>query len=67
MKNIIKSFFCKSNGKFQPPYFWITCLMLLVITTFVLRLFSIANIDNSLLLGALGLVVGWCAVYNMGR
>lgn len=63
MKNIFKSFFFSKN-KFQPPYFWVSVLTLLVVIMVIMRLFQKGDFDNTLILGVLGLVVGWCAVYN---
>lgn len=62
--NIIKKFFCNSKGNFIPPYFWITILMVLVICMVTMRIFQLGNFSDTLILGVLGLVVGWCAVYN---
>lgn len=62
--NIIKKFFYNSKGKFIPPYFWITILMILVICMVTMRILQLGNFSDTLILGVLGLVVGWCAVYN---
>ena len=63
---IIKSFFF-SGDKFQPVYFWITLLMILIITAFIMRLCGIVYIDNALLLGLCGFVSAWVVMYNINR
>lgn len=67
MISLLKSFFCNRKGKFNPPYFWITLLMILTITMFVMRFFEKGNFSDTLILGVLGLVVAWCGVYNYGK
>ena len=58
--------FFMSNGKFCPPYCWITLLMVLLIVTWILKLTTeFANrISDAMFLGALGLVAGWLAIYT---
>lgn len=67
MKKILKAFFFNSEGDFMPTYFWVTVLMTLVVTMIIMRLCSRANLSDMLILGVLGFVVGWCAVYNSGK
>lgn len=66
MKKIIKSFFYRGDD-FQPPYFWITLLMLLVVAMMVMRLVGLAQIDNALVIGVLGFVAAWIGFYNFDR
>jgi len=66
MKKIIKAFFYSRN-KFQPPYFWITVFCLLVVITIILRLANIAVLSDTLILGMLGFIAGWIALYNHQR
>lgn len=66
MKSILhylKSFLY-SNGKPQPVYFWITALMILVVTAVVMRLMNIPHIDNALVGILCGFVAAWVALYN---
>lgn len=68
MFKIIKSFFCNHEGKFNPPYFWITVLITLVVAMVIMRMWgNKGDFSDTLILGVLGLVVGWCAVYNTGK
>ena len=66
--NVVRSFFCTSDGLFQPVYFWATVFCALIATTWVLRLVAKAqdkiDISDPLLLGLCGFVVVWLAVYN---
>lgn len=64
IKEIIRSFFHDSDGKFQPVYFWITALMILTVTAFIMRLAGVDHIDNAILLGIMGFVAAWIALYN---
>jgi hypothetical protein len=63
---IIKEFFCDSDGKFQPIYFWTSVCMTLLITTWIMKLDykTKINISDTLLLGLLGFVAIWTALYN---
>lgn len=67
IKAIIKSFFHDSDGKFQPVYFWTTAMMILTVTAYIMRLCGVAHIDNAVLLGVLGFVAAWIALYNNKR
>lgn len=66
MIKIIKSFFYRRED-FQPPYFWITVLMVFAVIMLVLRLFGFQHVDNTLVLGVLGFVAGWVTIYNFDR
>lgn len=66
MKKLIRSFFYRRDD-FQPPYFWITVLMSICIIMLILRLAGFRHVDNTLVLGVLGFVAGWVAVYNWDR
>lgn len=64
MLNIIKSFFF-SKDKFCPPYFWVTVLMVIVVTMLTMRVLSIHSFSDVLILGMCGMVVTWCGLYNL--
>jgi len=66
MKKLIRSFFYRRDD-FQPPYFWITALMSICIIMLILRLAGFRHVDNTLVLGVLGFVASWVAVYNWDR
>lgn len=74
----IGKFFCGSDGKFKPPYFWATLLLTLLVVTSVVQLVMTihsyrqgqAELHLSLvpLAGVLaGLAAGMVAVYNQGK
>jgi hypothetical protein len=64
MKKIIKSFFCDSEDNFKPPYFWITMLMILLITMITGKIFNFLKISDTLMISTCGFVVAWLGVYN---
>jgi hypothetical protein len=67
LKKILKSFFCNSDGKFNPPYFWVTILLLFAVINFVLKMIGINIISDTLLISTQGFVLGWLGVYNWGK
>jgi hypothetical protein len=64
---ILKSFFCNSEGKFNPPYFWVSLLLLLAVINFVMKMTGIDIISDTLLISIQGFVLGWLGVYNWGK
>lgn len=66
----IRPFFF-SEGKFCPPYFWITIFLIFIVRILLLRLdpktMLILKIDDSLILGLLGFVFSWLGVYSWYR
>ena len=73
MKNVIKNFFATviksffySRGKFQPAYFWTTVFLVMINTTWIMKLSSRTKVDisDTLLLGLLGFVAVWLGIYN---
>jgi len=64
--NIFKPFFL-SRGKFSPVYFYVTLLMLFVFIMLGMRLFGVGNFSDMLIIGILGMVVGWLAVFSVDR
>jgi len=62
----MKAFFC-SKGKFCPPYFWITVFLLVVLVMFTLRLFSIGNFSDGIILGVLAFVEIWILLYDHNK
>jgi len=68
MNKILKSFFFStSKSKFQPVYFWITVMMLMVITMMILRFCRIGDLSDTLILGVLGFIVTWLGLYNYNK
>ena len=63
MKKIIKSFFYRGKD-FQPPYFWITVLMCLVVVSFVMKLCGVPWLTDTMIVGVMGFVATWAALYN---
>ena len=63
MKKILSHFFCR-RGKFTPPYFWVTLLLCLVLVMLVMKLAGATHISDALVLGTLGFVAVWLAVYT---
>lgn len=66
MKKAIKSFFYRGND-FQPPYFWITVLMILVVVSFIMKLLGIGKLSDNLVISAIGFVASWVGLYNWNR
>lgn len=66
LKNIIKSFFY-SKEDFQPAYFYVLVLMILVFTMIIMRLCGDGDLSDTIILGVLGFVVSWLAVFNWDR
>lgn len=66
MKKAIKSFFYRGKD-FQPPYFWITILMILVVASFIMKLAGVGKLSDNLIIGAIGFVTAWVALYNWNR
>mgnify|MGYP000844174894 CR=1 FL=1 len=63
MKNILKHFFCR-RGKFTPPYFWVTLLLCIVVAMLIMKLAGARHVSDTLVLGTLGFVAVWLAVYT---
>lgn len=70
VRTFIKPFFF-ADGKFCPPYFWITLLLLYIIRFLDKRLdvneMARLKITDSLILGLLAFVFSWLGVYTWYR
>lgn len=66
MKKEIRTFFYRGKD-FQPPYFWITILMILVITAFIMKLTGATNLSDSFIISIVGFVATWIGLYNWNR
>jgi uncharacterized membrane protein YhaH (DUF805 family) len=64
MKEIIKAFFY-SKGKFRPIFFWITALMVCIITAFISILLGYTHVKQPVLVSLIGMVVALLSVYNI--
>jgi len=63
MKKILSHFFCR-RGKFTPPYFWVTLFLCLIVVMLIMKLMGSQHISDTLVLGCLGFVAAWLAVYT---
>jgi len=68
IRKIFLAFFT-SHGELCPPYIWATILMLMLITTWILKLTKIVGtrISDTFLLGAMGFVVAWVGIYSWSK
>ena len=66
LMEFLKSFFC-SGGKWQPVYFWITCLMIMVITMMIMSIRDKLPTSDTVFVAVLGFVGGWIALYNYDK
>ena len=67
MKKILKSFFCDSNGKFQPIYFFSTAFSCSILMAIALKFSGLKWISDTLVLGMMGYVVGILTLFNVFR
>jgi hypothetical protein len=73
MKEIFKSFFYNSDGKFQPIYFYSFIFLLLIIIMITVRLISPLGhedkerISDTLLLGMMTYVLALIGLYNFTK
>lgn len=63
MKKIVLHFFTR-RGKFTPPYFWVTLFLCLIVVMLIMKLAGSQHISDTLVLGCLGFVAAWLAVYT---
>jgi hypothetical protein len=63
MKKILSHFFTR-RGKFTPPYFWVTLFLCLIVVMLIMKLMGSQHISDTLVLGCLGFVAAWLAVYT---
>ena len=63
MKKILSHFFTR-RGKFTPPYFWVTLFLCLIVVMLIMKLVGSQHISDTLVLGCLGFVAAWLAVYT---
>ena len=63
MKKILSHFFTR-RGKFTPPYFWVTLFLCLIVVMLIMKLSGSQHISDTLVLGCLGFVAAWLAVYT---
>jgi len=61
---MFRSFFYNSKGEFNPVYFWITCFCLVALVLMLLRVFGANTFSDALVLGVLGFIQIWVALYN---
>ena len=64
---VLKRMFCNSDGKFQPTYLWVTLLMVLVVTSFIMKLVDASRLSDTAFIGILGFVVAWLSIYNFQK
>jgi len=62
----MKAFFYSKN-KFQPVYFWITLFCSLAFVMFMLKLFKIGDISDTLVIGVLAFIEAWVLLYNIDK
>ena len=63
MIRFFKSFFYAKNRP-APVYFWATVFCGLTVAMLILRFTGKTDFSDALILGVLGFVLGWIALYN---
>ena len=67
MKKLIMAFTCSGDGDPQPCYIWVTMLLIIIMAMLIMRILGQGEFSDTLILGAMGFVATWLAIYNVGR
>jgi len=66
IKEYLKAFIY-AKGRPAPVYFWATLFCSLAVAMLIMRFLGRAELSDALILGVLGFVATWIALYNFRR
>jgi len=63
---VLKSFFCNSDGIFQPVYFWATIFLSQLCVADILLLFGV-SVNSSVIIGGFSIIGILLGVYHVNK